>query len=240
MFYRDVMPVDPTRHADLKLGPVTDFRFAADLHALPVVGFEFIDAMRDYPIVFAVDDNGAYLPTVMLGMRANENLYVSAADGSWDARYIPLYVSRYPFVTSETPDDRAVVCLDEAAIDTLKSDTGMALFEKGEPSEPMKKIAQTLFSLRDDAQRSTIWTKELADAGLFKQVSASAEMPDGANVSMDGMFVIDDEKLRTVSQELSHRWFTNGLMSLIYAHLFSLRNLDVLVERLHKKNKAAA
>ncbi|MFC4160946.1 SapC family protein [Chitinimonas lacunae] len=237
MFYRDVMPVDPTRHGDLKLGPVTDFSFANTMHALPVVGFEFIDAMRDYPIVFAVDENGAYLPTVMLGMRADENLFVDA-EGHWQARYIPLYISRYPFVTSETPDNQAVVCIDEAAIESLKRDDGMPVFEDGKPSERMKQIAQTLFALRDDAKRCAEWSKELADAGLFKQVSASAELPGGENISMDGMFVIDDEKLRKLPKETAYKWFANGLMSLIYAHLFSLRNLDVLVDRLQKKTAA--
>jgi hypothetical protein len=237
MFYQNVVPVEAQRHATLKLRPVTDFRFAKDTHAVPVIGPEFGDLMRDYPIVFAMGDDGRFTPTVMVGLRQNENLFVDA-DGRWDASYIPFFVRRFPFVTVETGEDDAVVCIEETAAKALEAPDGMPLFVAGKPSEEMTRLAQALFAARDDAKRVEEWTKLLADAGLFKQVSASADLPNGEQVSMDGMWVVDEEKLRTLGPEQAKTWLDNGLLSLVFAHLFSLRNLEQIVDRLQKRQAA--
>ncbi len=39
------------------------------------------------------------MPAVLLGIRDQENLYVDD-NGAWNAKYIPAFVRRYPFVFS--------------------------------------------------------------------------------------------------------------------------------------------
>jgi hypothetical protein len=149
-----------------------------------------------------------------------------------------VFLRRYPFITSEVEGGDAIVCIDEAGARELASDEGIALFEDGQPSESTKRMAEFLFRLRDDANRDKSWVKEIADAGLLKSVSASAELPNGESVSMDGMFVIDEEKLRELPAEKIAGWLKSGVLSLIYGHLISLGNLSSLTERLIKRTAA--
>jgi hypothetical protein len=237
--YQDVKPLHPAEHGSLKLRQVDHFRFAAKAHAVPVVGAEFSDVMREYVIAFAQQAEGTYTVLAMLGFRTEQNLFVDA-DGKWDARYVPVFLRRYPFITSEVEGGDAIICIDEAGAKELASDDGAALFENGQPTDATKQMAETLFRLRDDAARDKVWIKEIVDAGLLKPVTASAETPTGETVSMDGMFVVDEDKLRELPADKAAEWLKKGLMSLIYAHLFSLGNLSLLTERLHKHDAAAA
>lgn len=232
--YQEVKPLHPADHGTLKLRQLDSYAFAAKNHAIPVVGAEFADVAREYVIGFAPAEGGTYIALAMLGLRQEENLFVDEA-GKWDSRYVPIYLRRYPFITSEVQGGDAVICIDEAAARELSSPDGVALFEDGKPTDATKKMAETLFRLRDDANRDKEWIKEIADAGLFKQVSASADLPDGRKVSMDGMFVVDEEKLRELPAEKAGEWLKKGILSIVYAHLMSLPNLALLTERLHKR-----
>jgi len=89
-------------HGDVGLMPGSDFGFAREAVAIPVVNGEFMVAMRHYPIVFAVDEQAS--PIALVAMRKDQNLFVEP-DGSWKAgSYIPAYVRRYPFIVMETED----------------------------------------------------------------------------------------------------------------------------------------
>ncbi|WP_374348829.1 SapC family protein [Chitinimonas sp.] len=233
--YQEVKPLHPAEHGELKLKQVDNYGFASQAHAVPVVGPEFGDVSREYVIAFAQTGENDYAALAMLGFRQQENLFV-AADGKWDARYVPVFLRRYPFITSEVEGGDAIVCIDEVGARDLSSPDGMPLFENGQPTDSTKQMAEILFRLRDDANRDKVWIKEIVDAGLLKSVSASAELPGGETVNMDGMFVIDEDKLREIPADKAADWLKRGLLSLVYAHLFSLGNLNALSERLVKRN----
>lgn len=233
MFYKDVAAVDAKKHADLKLSLADNYRFAAKAHAVPVVGGEFANAMRDYPIVFAQTGENEYGATVMLGLKNEQNLFVDA-DGKWAAKYIPFFVRRFPFVTVEVDNNDAVLCIEESAIAEVRREADANAFEDGQATEPMKQFAQLMFQSRDDARQTSTFLHELGKLGLLRQVSATAELPNGEKLSMDGMWVVDEEKLRTLPADVAAAWVKDGRMALIYAHLFSLVNLQVLVEKLQQ------
>lgn len=236
MFYKDVVPLDAKAHAEMKLSLANNYAFAAKVHAVPVVGGEFPSVMRVYPIVFAETGKGTYTPTAMLGMQPESNLFVDA-DGHWDADYIPFFVRRFPFVTVEVENKDAVLCIEQSAAAAFQRADDVAMFENGEATEAMKQFAQLMFQSREDANRSDEFATELANAGLLRQVTASAELPTG-EVSMEGMWVVDEEKLRNLPADKAHAWLQNGIMSLVFAHLFSLANLELLVARLQKRTAA--
>ncbi|MBV8466888.1 MAG: SapC family protein [Burkholderiales bacterium] len=233
--YQDIKPLHPDFHGNVKLKPLSNFEFSAKAHAIPVVGPEFREVAREYVIAFTpIGESGEYGAMAALGLREGENLYLKA-DGMWDATYVPIFLRRYPFLTSEMENGEAIVCIDEEAVKTLSSEDGLPLFENGEPTADIKATAQTLFRIRDDAKRDREWLKQVAAAGLLRSVSASAELPSGQSVSMDGMWVVDEDKLREISAEQAQEWLKNGVMSLIYAHLLSLGNLPGLASRLRAR-----
>lgn len=226
----NLVALDINLHSGVKIAPVTDYSFAKDYHAVPVAGTEFSNVAKDYAIVFMQREDGSFIPTAMLGLRPSENLFIDEK-GGWNARYIPFFVRRFPFVAAETEGDNAIVCIDKTAMEKLSSPTGMALFENGEPSADMKQMASNLFAFRDEGDRVAQWSKLLNDRELFKQVNATAELPDGKKLTMEGMWVVDDEKLRKLPGAVIKTWLENGLLSLVHAHLLSLGNLQILAEK---------
>ena len=107
---------------------------------------EFPHAASEYAIVFAgTKDN--LMPAVILGVRESENLYVSQ-DAKWDAKYIPAFVRRYPFVFSNTEDSqRFVLCIDEEFSGFNREGRGEKLFD--EDSKPTPYVENILKFLQD-------------------------------------------------------------------------------------------
>jgi hypothetical protein len=105
----------------------------AKTNSVPILASEFFDCAREYPIVFARGEAGL-VPAVLLGLRESENLFVGG-DGKWDARYVPAFVRRYPFVPGKGPQGELLVCIDEASRPCFQCSTeGEALFVDGKPT----------------------------------------------------------------------------------------------------------
>lgn len=241
IFYQKVVSLDSNAHKDLKVKPQTGFGFAAQTNSVPVVGLEFADVGREYPIAFVKGQDDVFLPVALLGLRDNENLFINEK-GDWDARYIPAFVRRYPFVPADTGKGEVVICLDEAA-DCLSKDEGQALFEDGKPSAALQNVIKLMQDYQAHALRTQEFCKRLGEYNLFTESNAQANLPDGSTFRLSGLYVIDEKRLQVLDKDKIHGLVGNGELGLVYAHLMSLGNLQRLVEKLGEKlkgeNKAA-
>ena len=126
LFYDKAVPVSAARHADCSI-EVKDYAFCRGVNSVPLMAVEFPMAAPEYPIVFATGED-AITPVVILGVRGKENLYVSR-EGTWQAKYVPAFVRRYPFVFSPMDDGkRFVLCVDEAFSGFNREGRGQRLF----------------------------------------------------------------------------------------------------------------
>ena len=96
LFYKSVVALDRNAHARLKVRDPENFLFTANAPLLPLLTAEFAPIAREYPIVF-MNDEGTIIPVALTGMPQGKNLFLNEK-GLWDARYVPAYVRRYPFV----------------------------------------------------------------------------------------------------------------------------------------------
>ena len=71
----------------------------------------------------------------------------------------------------------------------------------------------------------------LAENGLLRQIDAQANLADGRSYALNGMLVVDEPRLGQLPDTDIVRLFRSGLLGLIQAHLISLRNLGVLIDR---------
>ena len=83
------------------------------------------------PIVF-VEGSDGWVPIALFGLNATENQWVDRA-GAWRGRYIPAFISQYPFAIGRGESEVPLVCIDEAS-NLLSPDDGLALFEGGQPT----------------------------------------------------------------------------------------------------------
>jgi hypothetical protein len=113
LFYQRVVALDGNLHSKLKLSAQPDLKFSARSPVVPLLCVEFTEAAREYPIAFLRGANNAWVPVALTGAPDGDNVYMDA-HGRWNARYVPAYVRRYPFVVAQLAPEQLTVCIDEA------------------------------------------------------------------------------------------------------------------------------
>jgi len=228
LFYQNPVALNKEAHADLTVSPSPEgYRFAASTRAIMVATVEFFDAGRQFPIIFSASADGTIFPVALLGLEENENLFVDVK-GVWTAQYVPAYVRRYPFITTDGADGQTTVCFDEA-FDGFNLEGGFPLFEDGEPTEKTREIQAFLQDYLVQLQQTREFGAMLLKEGLLKQIDAQANMESGKSYALNGMLVVDEQKLNQMADVDLVKLFRNGSLALLYAHLLSLRNFTTLI-----------
>jgi hypothetical protein len=240
LFYERPVPLNRTQHKDLRLKGIPSLRFAAGVHSVPLTGVEFPAAARDLPILFAGSSMEEAGPMALLGLRQNENLFIDA-DGQWAANtYVPAFVRRYPFVLAEKPageeGDDFTVFLDEA-YEGFGSDEGERLFQDdGTDSEMLKNAVNFLGEFQQHVGRTQWFMEQLRKHDLLEPRNIRLEK-DGKAINLNGLYVVNEEKLRKLDAKTSHEFLTEGVFGWIYAHLLSLANIDRVAQRLDSREQ---
>ena len=234
VYYEKPVLLDRDKHRHRRVKPGTSFAFAARANSLYLAGAEFGEASREYAIVFTRSPNGKVVPVVMLGLRSRENLFVQP-DGRWDARYIPAFVRRYPFVLAELPGQSLGVCVDEAYGGFGESE-GEPLFDgQGKETAFLQGALDFLTQYQREHLRTEAFCQRLDDAGLFMEMNARADLVDGRSYTVNGLLVVDEKKLLAVPDATALALFRSGELHLVSMHLVSLSNMQRLVDRLAER-----
>ncbi len=240
MFYEKPVLLNRESHKSKKIAPSTSFAFAQKSNSLYLAGTEFIEACKEYPIVFTKVGADKIVPVAMLGLREGENLFVSA-DGKWNATYVPAFVRRYPFVLSELPGQQMGVCIDEG-YPGLNEQHGELLFDGQGNNTPFLQAALDFLNrYQVEYLRTERFCQRLNELGLLMEMNAKADLFDGSSFMVNGLMVVDERKLLQLPDAQALEVFKSGELSWIYAHLVSLSNMNRLVDKLaHSKRAIAA
>lgn len=231
MFYDKPVALNRETHKNLRIAPVDNFKFAAKTNSITLASIEFIEVSKEYPIVFAKISDEVMVPVALLGLRNNENLYVDA-EGNWDARYIPAFVRRYPFVLAENDGTQFTVCIDEA-YPGLNNKDGQALFdEKGGNTPFLQNALDFMNSYQAQFKLTEDFVRQLRELDLLIEISAKAELAGGENYLLSGIMVIDEQKLLKLGKDDAFDLFKSGKLGWIYAHLISLSNMSRLLDKM--------
>ena len=202
---------------------------------------EFVHIAKEYPIVFAKAGDRT-IPLALLGLRNDENLFVNA-EGRWDARYLPAFVRRYPFVLADAGEGgngNLAVCIDEG-FPGFNSEEGIPLFnDDGEQAPLLENAIRFLKEYQGQHQRTEIFINRLQNLGLLSELTARAELAGGAKFSMGGLLVVEEKKLMDLEKKEALELFRSGEMGWIYAHLLSLSNMNRLADMLSQRNPDGA
>ena len=237
VFYSNPVPLNKELHASLTVSPSPNgFRFASTARTVILAAVEFFDASRQFPIIFSSTPDGSILPVALMGLEENENLFVDG-DGAWLGQYIPAYIRRYPFITTDGSEGQTTVCIDED-FDGFNLEAGFPLFENSEPTPKTQEIQAFLQDYFLQMQQTEQFCTMLLQKGLLRQIDVQANINDGRTYPLNGMLVVDEEKLTQLPDSDVVTLFRSGAVALIHAHLFSLRNLNTLIERKVKEREA--
>lgn len=230
LLYRKPIPLNSVNHAETTIGPSPGgYAFAAAAHSVILAGVEFGEACRHFPILFAASEKGPVVPVALMGLQSGENLFVGST-GEWQAGYLPAYIRRYPFISTEGEDAARIVCIDET-YDGLNREGGQLLFEGAEPGPYLQKVLEFLNDFLVQIQHTETFCRQLQEMGLLKPMNAQIELVDGRQFNLTDFQIIDEQKLQEIDGAALEVLFRSGWLSWIHAHGISMRSLQGLLDR---------
>ncbi len=240
--FREIVVLTKTHRVALPKGPALPLVFRT-MNLLPVSYTEFPIASRDYPLAFISAGEGkTFVPMLVLGLAAQQNLFVTP-DNAWDPNvYLPAYVRRFPFCMTrvtvdgkETPE--RVACVEKRAI----NDKGEKLFDdKGNPLPEWETRQKLLFEYEADLARTEEMCGLLAQHQLLEPFIMQAVPNQGEPLQLTGMYRIAEAKLAALDASVLKDLVQKGVLGRIYAHLLSHENFQRLLGRRAEFTKSAA
>jgi hypothetical protein len=226
LIYESAVPLSPSRHGKAWFEPSRDYGFSAHINSVPLMAVEFPPATAEYAIVFSAA-GGDVLPMVVLGVRPDRNLYLSA-DLQWKAEYVPAFIRRYPFVFSTGAEvGTLTLCIDESYPGLNDEGRGVRLFgDDGRPGAQVQEVLRFLQDYHAQFERTKVFGNRLQSLGLLEPMRAEIKTLQGQALALGGFAVVSRARLRSLDGETLSQLAKSDELELIYQHLFSLRNFD--------------
>ncbi len=223
LFYQDLVPLNSRDHSTWRSKSTDKAQWLINQHAVPLTVEEFPQAQRHFPIIFTTGENS--VPLALMGLNEGVNVFVDEDGALTGPCYVPAYARRYPFMLAKlNPDaDELSLCFDPTTDLIGAFDDGLALFEGEEPTETCKGTLEFCRQFEEAGQKTANFIQELEKHGLLMdgEVAIQQEGNDQPFVYR-GFRMVNEEKLRELRGDLLRTWNQNGMLPLIYAHLFSL------------------
>lgn len=236
MIYDNIQPLSD-KHRSWSVS-VEDFNFIKNHNSVPLLATEIPFASAEYPVIFsATGGPGEYIPLAVMGLKEGQNLFVTE-EGQMSTRYIPAFIRRYPFVLASTKNDTLTVCIDEDSKACFPDGSkGKRLFDdNGEQADHLKEVIGFLKDYQHRAEMTKAFCKKLHDLDLLEPMRAEIKFKDrkDADLTLGGFFVVRREKLKAISDADILDLFKKDGMELIYSHMQSLSNINVLMNKMNK------
>tara|TARA_R110000850_G_scaffold73647_30_gene161683 strand:+ start:1796 stop:2524 length:729 start_codon:yes stop_codon:yes gene_type:complete len=234
MIYNDIQALSSEKHRNMSV-KIDSYDFIADMTSSPLLATEIPFAAAEYAVIFSAPNaEGEHTPLAVMGVKQGENLMLND-DGTINARYIPAFVRRYPFVFAGGNDAESLtLCIDEQSKALVADGSrGERLFDdNGEQTDHLKDVIKFLQDYQYRAEMTKAFCKKLKELDLLEPMQANIEFNGNAenNMSIKGFYTVKREKLKELGEEQVMDLFKKDGLELIYAHLQSLSNLNRLVE----------
>jgi len=223
-FYNQLEPLSSQAHADFRIRVRDKAPFLARQHAVPVTVEEFPLVQRFMPIVFSVGDDP--VPLALMGLNEGVNTFFDEEGTLLEPNfYVPAYIRRYPYLLARLRQDadELSLCFDPSSDTVGAFEEGDKLFENGEPTETTKNILQFNEQFEQAGARTAMFMKDLKDLALLIDGEVTIQQEGNEQPFVyRGFMMIDENKLNELRGDQLRKIVQNGMLPLIYAHLFSL------------------
>jgi len=229
LFYKAPVALDRNAHKNLKLNRSSSMAFASEANSVPVAGFEFFVASRNYPIMFVKNAKDEYLPIALLSFHEKGH----DLGDDWKDVYVPAFVRRYPFALG---NDGVIVFDSEAP--HLQEEEGDALFDdKGEATDTLKEIVKFLQQADGGYKATSAFSRALVEKELLEPFKGEVKFTN-TTIKLEHLYVINEKKLHESLNEAEvFDWFKKGWIAWSHAHLHSLSSLGLVAKRAGTKPK---
>ena len=229
--YRNVEILNRDLHANLRLKPATDMRYAAELRDCPIVVDEFNEIAKSYPIVFSHDREGHAMALVVMGFPGGGNIWLDEAGHWMPVNYVPAYVRRYPFAAIER-DGEFLLGLD-MAFAGVGAEDGEPLFDaEGQPGPLLGQASTFVDEFVQGYARTQAFLGELERLELLRPFNAEIWVDGQTAAALVDLRCIDPKRLDALPACELIDFVRRGHYALAIAHLASLSNFRQITARL--------
>lgn len=231
--YKNVEPINSIAHIKCGIKEINSLSYAKELIHAPITIAEFYESCKDYPIVFAKDASESWSALALVGFKEKENLFIDAK-GVWEKnRYIPAFIRRYPFIFVSQPNsEELTLAFDVTCKEDNCHNKERAFFDEEAKATPfLQGIMSFLTQFQNDAKATAEFIKQLDEWELLEARMANIVTPSGETFTLNGFFVINEEKLRHLSKKRKEEIYAKNAIPLITAHLISLSNIQRIGNR---------
>lgn len=230
--FKTLEALDTEKHADLCYRGVEGYAFARGVSWAPLACSEMVQAAREMPVMFTTGE--AIRPVALMGLKRDTNAFVKA-DGTWQGRYVPAHLRRYPFVLGETGKaGEFVVMIDRDAPNFSLPDEqvegAMAMFDdhKPQPGGIVEQARTFLLDFHRELQQSELFLAPLKAHGVLVERQLTLTRDGKQEVAVNGFAMVDAERLKALDNDTLAEWARSGLLGLVTAHLHSQGNSEAL------------
>lgn len=225
-----------SEHSNKRWVKPSSYAFAARDHMAHVSLHEISRAMMQFPIAFIRNESG-YLPVVLQGFAAGQNLAVSE-QGQWLAEYIPASYRCYPFRMAKNAEGSLVLCVDHASGLVQESIVGHQFFdEERKPSAEINAVVGILKQIESDRPAMTKACQILDEQGVIEIWPLQIQTAEGS-IPVPNLYRINEGKLNQLSPDALIALRNCGGLTLSYGHLFSLQQIFSLAGIAQRKSWA--
>lgn len=232
LFYKDLMPLNSRDHSAYHARSVDRAVWTNTQHAVPLTADEFVQAQRHFPIVFSMGDKP--VPLALMGLNEGINVFFDDEGKAREDFYVPAYIRRYPFLLAklDQSSDNLSLCFDPSTDLIGEFEEGQALFDGEQPTEHTKNLLQFCQNFEQAGMRTQAFVDELNKAELLMDGEVAIQRGDNEQPFVyRGFKMVNQEKLRELRGDQLRKWNENGLLALIFAHLFSLDLMRVIFSK---------
>ncbi len=215
------------KHKNLKILTDKSFQHAKHHHMSYLLVNEFPKACLNFPIVFVKDsETGEFRSVALFGLEAGENVFYG--EKQWNTTYIPADIKRSPFLMSQNENSSGewAVCVDTVS-PALSCDKGESLFDKeGNPTKILLNVQEFLTDYIERDNITKIFSRVLSEKELLKSSSIEMVNNKGEKSRLNGLYSVDENKLKGLSDEDYLELKRKGYIGPIYSHLTSLGQIE--------------
>ena len=226
--YQNVEPINSIAHLKCGIKEINSFAYAKELIHAPITVAEFYESCKDYPIVFAKDASESWSALALIGYKDKENLFIDDK-GVWEKnRYIPAFIRRYPFIfVAQEGSEELTLAFDITCKEENCKTAERCFFDEDAKATPfLQGIMSFLTQFQNDAKATAEFIKQLDDWELLEARMANIVTPTGETFTLNGFYVINEEKLRHIGKKKKEEINAKNAIPLITAHLISLSNIQ--------------
>lgn len=223
-------------HADLRVKLERSAAYGDAVNQAVVFPTEFEALQREYVILFRRDAAGSWRSTALLGLDAEENLFLE--DDRWDAHYVPALMQRGPFsVGMPRPGEpgEPMIHIDTDHPRVTRGEGAPLFLEHGGNSPYIELIASVLQTIFIGDQASPAMFAAFEATDLLEAVTLDIELSGGRRYKIPDCYTINAERLAQLDGAALAALHRNDFLRCAVWQQSSLANLNRLVARKERR-----